>query len=87
MIKPIIENFSKCESCSLDDNCNGILIWKENIFGNDRIHLYLQEENYVIVLEKRTNYYLLITAFYVDYDKEEYFINKYDQYKISIEDI
>ena len=88
IIRAIIDNFLKCEKCILDDSCNGILMWIEPFNNSNRIHLYLQEERYIIVLEKRTGYYLLITAFYVDNEeKHEYYISKYDRYQVSVDDI
>lgn len=44
--------------------------------------MLLDEEKYMVILEKRKNYYLLITAFYLDYDhalKEQ--LKHYDEYK------
>lgn len=87
LIKPIIENFLKCESCLLDFDCNGILIWKEPYRKSERIHLYLQEEDFLIVIEKRQNYYLLITSFYVDYDKVDFYLSKYENFKIGVNEV
>ena len=35
---------------------------------NHTKHLLLEEERYMVVLEERKGYFLLITAFYLDYD-------------------
>ena len=65
-IRAFIENYdcdvSKCEAC------DGVKVWNEPYKSKTRVHLLLEEERYIVVLEKRENYYLLITAFYLDYD-------------------
>ncbi len=65
-IRAFIENYdcdpTKCEGCE------GVKAWEEKDKGKTRVHLFLEEEKYVVVLEKRKGYYLLITAFYLDYD-------------------
>lgn len=40
----------------------------KEIKSKTRVHLLLEEERYMVVLEERKGYFLLITAFYLDYD-------------------
>ena len=65
-IRAFIENYdcdiSKCE------NCDGVKVWNEPYKSRTRVHILLEEERYMVILEKRNGYYLLITAFYLDYD-------------------
>lgn len=63
-------------------NYENVKVWTEPYHNRSRIHLLLDEEKYMVILEKRKNYYLLITAFYLDYDhalKEQ--LKHYDEYK------
>jgi len=55
-------NFEECEACE------GIKVWEEDYHSNKRIHILLEEERYMVVVEKREKYCLLITAFYFDQD-------------------
>lgn len=48
--------------------CSGMKLWTEQYHHSIRIKIMLSEERYLVVLEKRKNYILLITAFYVNYD-------------------
>ena len=65
-VRAFIENYdcdlSKCE------DCDGVKIWNEPYKSKTRVHLLLEEERYMVVLEERKGYFLLITAFYLDYD-------------------
>lgn len=45
-----------------------ILVWKKTFKNNDRIHFLLEKERYLVVLEERESYCLLITAFYIQED-------------------
>ena len=69
--KSFIENHMKCV-CSAADTCRGVLVWevshKSKKGARKRIKLFLEEECYLVVLEPRRNYCLLITAYYVDKD-------------------
>jgi len=62
-IRPIIET-NHMKSCT--QPC--FLCFEEEINGKNRINLFNKEERYLIVLEDRTDYFLLITAFYIDTD-------------------
>lgn len=81
-VKYIINNFA----CSSIRNCNQLLYWEELFGGYIRPHLMMYDDEYgsafLVVLEKRTNYYLIITSFYLEKSweikKRE---NKYNTYK------
>ena len=47
---------------------DGVKVWNEPYKSKTRVHLLLEEERYMVVLEERKRYFLLITAFYLDYD-------------------
>ena len=79
-IRAFIENYD-CDP-SRGSNCNGVKVWGEPYKSNTRIHILLEEEKYMVVLEKRKGYYLLITAFYFDYQNAlEKQLKHYEQYK------
>jgi len=76
--KEIIENY-KC-----NNNCNGckkIMYYEEYYKNTVRINLLFYDFNFKVILEKRNNYYLLITGYYIQYNhklqKEK---RKYDLY-------
>lgn len=82
-IRSFMENYSNyhLELCL---NCAGIKIWSEPIGKHSRVHLLLEEENYIVVIEKRENYYLLITAFYIEYDYSmQSILKRYQRYRIT----
>lgn len=69
-IRAFIEN--KCDPTKCED-CDGIKTWREPYKSRIRVHILLEEEKYMVVLEHRPKtgeheeFYLLITAFYLDY--------------------
>lgn len=82
-VRSFIENYmcdaTKCE------NCEGIKVWNEPYKSNERVHLLLVEERYIVIIEKRKTYCLLITAYYLDYDhslKKQ--LKHYEKYKGNI---
>lgn len=81
-IRAFIENYN-CDPTQCED-CEGVKVWNEPYKSKTRVHLLLEEERYMVVLEKREGYYLLITAFYLDYDNA---LNKqlkhYEQYRCT----
>ncbi len=63
-IRAIIEN----HDCNPDDciiPCDGVKVWKNK---KKRYHLLFEKERYLVVLEDRGSFMLLITAFYLEYD-------------------
>ena len=64
-VKILIENYPCIKKCN---NCNGIQYYEEYYKNNIRINLVLPEAKFKVVLEKRSNYYLLITGYYLTYN-------------------
>ena len=76
-IKSIIEKYPCLENCV---NCEGLLLYEEYVNGNEnriRTKIFFPKEQYIIILEKRKNYYELITAFFIDRGFNDRNINKY----------
>ena len=65
--RSFIDNWNKCADyiCS---NCNGLKIWKEPFKKTFQVCILSEEYKYIVVLEKRENYYLLITGYYIEFD-------------------
>ena len=62
-IKPAIEtnHISEChQTC--------FYIYNKEVRNKTRLHFFNPQDRYMIVLEKRETYYLLITAYYIEYD-------------------
>lgn len=79
-IRAFIENYN-CDP-TLCEKCDGVKVWVEPYKSKNRVHILLEEELYVVVLEERSTYFLLITAFYLDYDnalKKQ--LKHYEKYK------
>ena len=77
-IRKFIENDFCVDECNL---CNGLKIWEEPYKTNQRIYLLFEEERYIVIIERRENYCLLVTAYYLDYDHAmEKLIKKYNAY-------
>ena len=64
-IRAFIEN-ADCKPHNCDE-CEGMKAWSFKFHNKLRIKLLLSEERYIVILEKRADYVLLITAFYLDY--------------------
>lgn len=64
-IRAFIENYN-CDP-SLCPHCDGVKVWEEPYKTYKRVHLLLEEENYMVIIERRETYALLITAYYFDY--------------------
>jgi len=65
-VRSFIENYN-CDPANCPV-CDGVKVWEEPAGTNKRVHLLLEEERYLVVLERRAQYCLLITAFYMEYD-------------------
>ncbi len=79
-IRKLIENY-KCNH-KLCDNCDGIKLWIEKNKSSKRIHLLFEEQRYMVVIEERKNYCLLITAFYIHYNNAlTGYLKRYNNYK------
>lgn len=81
-VRAFIENYS-CNP-SLCIGCDGIKVWEKPYNSNQRVHLLFEEERYIVVLERRDRYCLLITAFYIEQNhtliKK---VKEYRQYRCS----
>lgn len=78
-VRKFIENY-KCnlEEC---EHCEGVKVWEEPYKSNSRVHILLQEERFMVVVERREKYCLLITGFYFEHDHAlEKKLKKYEQY-------
>lgn len=64
-IRAFIENYN-CNP-KLCEACDGIKVWEEPYKNNQRIYLLFEEEKYVVIIERRAQYALLITAYYLNY--------------------
>lgn len=64
-IRAFIENY-QCDS-SLCEEFEGIKTWEEPYKMYRRVFILSEYEKYVVVLEKRDTYILLVTAYYLDY--------------------
>lgn len=62
-IKPTIEL-----EHSLTCNQACFKVYTKTVRNKDRVHLFNENDRYMIVLEERKDYYLLITAYYIEYD-------------------
>ncbi len=65
-VRFFIENYDMCMEKCFD--CDGILAWYEDRRTGERAHILLEEERYLVVVEVRKDYCLLITAFYIEHD-------------------
>lgn len=63
--KAIITNYPCNNNCQ---NCKKILYYEEYYKNTIRITLLFYDTRFKVVLEKRKNYYLLITGYYINYD-------------------
>ena len=78
-IRKIIEN----HDCNIEECvfCDGIKVWSEER-KNIRTHILFENERYMVVLEPRAKYYLLITAFYLECDNAlRKKLEKYEKYR------
>lgn len=57
-------------------------VWREPYKSKIRVHILLEEERFIVILEERKGYFLLITAFYLNYDNSlEKQLKHYEQFK------
>lgn len=77
--KAFIENAKCNKECF---KCGGLKVWDKPHKGTVRTHILFEEQKYIVVLEKRTEYTLLITAFYLDYEHAlRKKLKEYEKYK------
>lgn len=63
--RKIIENHDCADVCL---GCSKVKIWKKPYKMYHRVHLLMEDFKYMLVLEERESYYLLVTAFYLEYE-------------------
>lgn len=73
--KAIIENYKCSDTC---ENCDKVLYFEEYYKKNIRVYLLFKDVKFLVIIEKRENYNLLITGYYIEY---EHTMKKYEQYK------
>lgn len=79
-VRKFIENYN-CNQRECE-HCEGVKVWREPYKSNSRVHILLEEERYMVVIECRKDYCLLITAFYFEHDHSlNKKLKKYDEYK------
>ncbi len=62
-VRQFIENyFCNNQKC----NCTGIHNWVQPFKNTYRTYIWCESKRFVVILEERSKYYLLITAFYVN---------------------
>jgi hypothetical protein len=66
----------------IDNNThNEILIWKNKRGKDERIVLFNESENYIVILTDRTEYYMFITAYYIETDhRKRSLLKEYETY-------
>ena len=80
-IRAFIEH-SDCKPIHCDE-CTGMKMCSAPYKGkSSRIKILLEEEKYIVILEKREQYILLITAYYVDHTHRlDKLLKEYNEYK------
>lgn len=79
-------DFDRCEyigwARAIIDNANDpeIKRWENTRDGNTNICLWLESENYIVVLGKRNGYYLLLTAYFAQDYKRKKFQKEYENF-------
>ena len=77
--RAIIENYKCNENCI---NCNNIKYYEVLYKGKIRCHLLFEDVKFLVVLEKRETYNLLVTSYYLNYDNSlDKHLKKYMKYQ------
>lgn len=81
-VRPIIENYNSANCLG----CDELFYWEEIVSGYIRPHIMVMDDEYdaafLVVLEKRSNHYMLITSFYLEKQWEiDKRLKKYERYK------
>lgn len=69
-IRKIIENYNCNDNCS---NCKKIKLWYEPYKMYKRWHLLFEDYKFIVIIEERPNFNLLISSFYIE---QEHRLNK-----------
>ncbi len=79
-IRQIIENHLCSDNCN---GCNKIKYWPELYKGKRRWHLLFEDYKFLVIIEERQDYNLLISSFYIERDHQlKKKLKKYEKYKI-----
>ena len=70
-IRPFITNNGKCSR-----PCKGIKIWKKRKGKRIRTLFLLEEERFLVVIENKKNWYVLVTSYYISEDHRLNKLNK-----------
>ncbi len=77
--KQIIEHYPCKETCK---NCDKILYFEEYYKKNIKAYLLFKDVRFLVIIEKREKYNLLITGYYIEYDNALHkYLKKYEKYK------
>lgn len=86
-ISKLIMEFDKCENCT--EPCPKIKIWTAPYLGKEsiqRVKIYYEKYDYIVILEKRKDYYQLVTAYVVDRkDRRDDLLREYKKYSSKTE--
>ena len=63
--RPVVEHHPFCEICEYAQ-CTRPWVWRKNDKNKDRVKIYLPNQQYLVVLGERRDYWVLITAYYVN---------------------
>lgn len=63
--RPVVEHHPFCEICEYTQ-CTQPWVWRKNDKNKDRVKIYLPNQQYLVVLGERRDYWVLITAYYVN---------------------
>lgn len=78
-IRKVIENYDCKENCA---GCNGIKVWNKPYKMYQRTHILFQDYKFLVVLEEREDYVLLISSFYIEYGHTlDNKLKEYEKYK------
>ena len=59
-----------------------MIYFEEYYKKNIRVYLLFKDVKFLVIIEKRENYNLLITGYYIEYEHSiKKYIKKYEQYK------
>lgn len=81
-IAKMITEFKQCDNCI--ENCSKIKIWTAPYLGKvsiQRVKIYFEKYDYIVILERRKEYYQLVTAYVVDrQDRRDSLLKEYEKY-------
>lgn len=79
-VKPTIQNYGCNNTC-----CSHIKYWTEK--KGKTIFILFEDEYYIIILNKRKDYYLLVTAYYIETEHRRNLIHKQYERAIKAKDV